>query len=383
MDEMNKAIADGDGKKASSVASDLVSAAKQYLSIAKKEAENTSDAAFKMELEAKILEVERVIPDLLSKAKYFAETQALGGIFSDEDQNALRDIVKNITSKMSDLGHIICKNRGIELPNTQAPPPLPVEELKPVVEEKKPEPVEAAKEEVAPVVVEKAPEPVVELPDDVVVVEEEAPKPLSAEEAKENPIKAAAQELKVEVSQWASSENPIVEAASLISKYLDALSRHHKALLTNPTPEAKRDFIRAAQDIMAQGLAIVEPVKKLAESCTDLRLRRQLLGTIDRVTTLAQQLKIVAAVKASAPRDTDRDHVLIACAQNLMQAVKTCLRESEAASLRTGPQPVRSQDKTKGSTPVKSDVAAKVAPFKFKRQVFKGVAVPGRMTQVN
>ena len=52
------------------------------------------------------------------------------------------------------------------------------------------------------------------------------------------------------------------------------------------------------------------------------------------MNTLSQQLKIVAAVKASSPLDEDTDQQLLQCARNLMEAVKRCLADSESASLK-------------------------------------------------
>lgn len=53
---------------------------------------------------------------------------------------------------------------------------------------------------------------------DLVISKEEAPELLSKEESKADPIRAAAQELKVEASIWDSENNPIVSAVLKISK---------------------------------------------------------------------------------------------------------------------------------------------------------------------
>lgn len=165
-------------------------------------------------------------------------------------------------------------------------------------------------------------------------VEEDAPQLLTAEEAAENPLLAVAQELLVETSSWSSEGNPIVAAAMGLSNQMEKLSKYHIELRFSSAAETKKGFINAAKDIVMHASNIDIPAKQLAEQCTDLRLKRQLLQSIDRIGTIAQQLKIVAAVKAASPKDTDRDQQLIQCAQNLMQAVRTVLRYCEVASIR-------------------------------------------------
>ncbi|KAI8804389.1 Vinculin/alpha-catenin [Cladochytrium replicatum] len=172
----------------------------------------------------------------------------------------------------------------------------------------------------------------------VVVIDGEAPRLLSEEEASSNPIKAAAQEIRVEASTWASEENSIVSFAQQVSDCLEILSQHHAALRQSPkNPIAKSAFIKAATDIANRAISLAREAEPLSKVCTDKRLRASLIGSTDRITTLVQQLKIVAAVKASSPADADRDVQLIACAQNITSSVKMCLRSCEAASLRISP----------------------------------------------
>ncbi|RKP01546.1 hypothetical protein CXG81DRAFT_11819 [Caulochytrium protostelioides] len=174
------------------------------------------------------------------------------------------------------------------------------------------------------------------------VIYEEAPQLLSEEEAAAAPIKAVGQELKVAVSQWRPESNPVTTSASAMASMLLALAAAHQQLFAEATPANKKQFVERAQAIVGESAVMVAAARPLATECTDLRLRKQLTTTLDRTETLCQQLKIVAAVKASDPNDRDRDQQLVACAKNLLLAFKTCLRDSEAASLRiTDPRAAR------------------------------------------
>jgi vinculin len=257
-----------------------------------------------------------------------------------------------LSNDLHDLGSVIQERHGSVLTD-----------LLPVPTPPRPSVQEQSKEEEA-----KVPEvesPTLDLLDseDVVIVEQEAPQLLSVEEAKENPIKALAQELKVQVATWTTDGNPIVFHASEISRYMGILSLFSLNLRDSPTPEAKKGFINAAKDILLQTNAFAEPARKLAEKCSDKRLRKQLGLTLEKISTLAQQLKIVAAVKASSPRDTDPDQQLIACAQNLMVAVKTALKECESAALRYNAE-------QRASVPGKNPPGD---TLKFRKMVYRGL----------
>ncbi|KAL7753369.1 hypothetical protein RI367_001144 [Sorochytrium milnesiophthora] len=165
---------------------------------------------------------------------------------------------------------------------------------------------------------------------DVVLAEGEQPTLLPAEEARENPLKAAAQELKVEVSRWAAEENPVVFAASTISQKLAELAEHYRQI----RPDSKITIINATKEIVVLTKSLCDYAVDIANRCTDLSLRKNLLRSTERLPTLSQQLKILVAVKASAARDVDQERQLIVCVQNLMAAVKDVLNGCESASIR-------------------------------------------------
>jgi hypothetical protein len=159
-------------------------------------------------------------------------------------------------------------------------------------------------------------------------VEGEAPQPLPEEEAKENPIKAAAQELKVTVSQWSS--NPIIDIANAISQKMAQIS----VLYKENTPESRKQLIQLSKDIQQDVKMIATEAQRVVEACQDRVLKTQVLQGIEKMTMISQQLKIVCAVKAAEPLDLDSEKQLILCSTNLMQAVRKTLLAVEVASIR-------------------------------------------------
>ncbi len=171
---------------------------------------------------------------------------------------------------------------------------------------------------------------------EVVISNEEAPVPLTEAEAKLDPIKALGQVLKVEASFWSSKDNEIVEGVLKISNKFIDLSRHQKTLSASygKNAESKKAFIQNAQSIMLDSASFVKAVQPLIDDCTDKRLVAHLVATLGRITTLSQQLKILAAVKASSPLDTDKAVQLITASQNLVNSFKQALRECVSCSVR-------------------------------------------------
>ncbi|KAJ3115928.1 hypothetical protein HK098_006828 [Nowakowskiella sp. JEL0407] len=170
---------------------------------------------------------------------------------------------------------------------------------------------------------------------EIVLLNEEAPVLLSITEAQMNPIKAAAQEIKVQAATWVSEKNPIVEAAQNVSNGMLELAARHQLLLRHgKDPVAKKEFLEQANNIITWATKMATKAKLLSSKCTDKRLRSDLEKTCDRISTLASQFKIIAAVKASNPGDPDRDAQLINCTQNITNAVKNCLKSCEGASLK-------------------------------------------------
>ncbi|KAJ3187897.1 hypothetical protein HDU85_006290 [Gaertneriomyces sp. JEL0708] len=336
---LQKAVQNRDADGARQETALVYAAAKQLLSIAKAEAANTDDAIYRQELEVEIRQVEQFLPNLTSAAQQIFE--------GDEDvafdaAAAFGAVVGNLASQLGGLTSAIRKFKG-GAPETLTLPVAPPPEATPKSPEIK-EPIPPLDQQI---------DAIAEQLGDIVVVEEEKPMLLTEDEARTSPLKAAGQELKVEASNWTARENSIVHAANTMSQALLDLASYHHTLRLNRDPGAKKQFIAAAQEIMGESNNVAKASRPLVDLCTDRRLKAQLLGTLDRIQTLGQQFKIVAAVKASAPTDTDKDAQLVACANNLMSGVKGCLRDCESASLRI------SEDKLK-------DIGVK-----FRRQVYR------------
>ncbi|KAI8911368.1 Vinculin/alpha-catenin [Powellomyces hirtus] len=372
----------------------LITSANQFIAVAQKEAENTEDADYKLQLELKIHEVQSGIPDFLTSAQFVLDSFTSSSIDAAFE---LSSVVKGLTSKLSDLGNVIRSYKGGEADNLMEQLPPKAESLdsvnsaqsssgKQVVGSALPDMSEFVPSSRASVDQSGSHRPSigkVELPElgasvrnsvdhsnapgfsnekrsstasarfgvpkinmevlteqmgDVVLVEEEKPVLLSEEEAIASPIKAAAQELKVVASNWSARENPIVQAVSNMSQNLHDLGSSHFDLRSSSTPGIKKVFISAAQRITSESVNVCKSANLLVDVCKDKRLKAQLSTTVNRIETLGQQLKIVAAVKASAPTDRDQDAILVQCANNLMGAVKACVSDCESASLRVTPE---------------------------------------------
>ena len=105
---------------------------------------------------------------------------------------------------------------------------------------------------------------------------------------------------------------------------------------------SKKDIIMTARRIVKESDEIVKMAKIVANSCTDKRLKRSVLQVIDKIPTIATQLKIIATVKATRSADdpeSDKEatEMLTDNAQNLMKAVSEVLYATEAASIRVPP----------------------------------------------
>ncbi|KAI8852296.1 hypothetical protein BC829DRAFT_414568 [Chytridium lagenaria] len=274
----------GDTERFRKESNDLVACASHFLSIARKEVDLTEDQAYKVNLDIKIKEIER------------DENHQRSSKITVADSVAIQGQVKELASRFTSIGDLIRNHRGIvpdsipdqpkELPAT---PDLSIQGISVQLLEN--------------------------VLSDVVFVEEEPPMPLSEAEAKANPIQAAAQELKIEASHWTSKDNPIIDAVQKMS-----------ARLTDLAPITPS----SAKTALPKQNALSSPPPNKSYK----RLKSALLLNLDRIDTLAQQLKIIAAVKTASPGDTDRDLQLVGCAQNLMMAVKSCLGNAEAGSLR-------------------------------------------------
>ncbi|KAJ3075077.1 hypothetical protein HDU98_009256 [Podochytrium sp. JEL0797] len=314
-DGIVKAIVKGNTEMGVSEALASVACAGRFAAAVKRTFEAIQDPAYRLSLETRFQELERVLPHFTAKAKQLIDTKKL--IESDD----LLSCIKDLSSRFLAIEDVM-RVRNESLINVYS--------IGEVAGASASDELEAKKMAVEGISVQ-----VLETGVDAIVIDAEPPKPLSEAEAKADPIQAAAQEIKVEASQWSPTENQIIEASTKISDHMSSLAKFHKQLGREfSNPEAKKGFILCAKSIHAESLKIVQNARPIADACVDLRLQKQLQGSLQWIENLAQQLKIVAAVKCSAPADTDKDQQLIACARNIMVAVKNCIRDSEAGSLR-------------------------------------------------
>lgn len=134
----------------------------------------------------------------------------------------------------------------------------------------------------------------------------------------------------------------MVESVNSIAQLLAKLSTFHRELVSEPgaNPVAKKGFITTAKDIWMVAMELKVDMDLLMQKCSDARLRMQLKISLSKIEMLAQQLKIVSAVKASNPSDADSEVQLVTCAQNLSDAMMVVLRDAEAAALRVSDKDV-------------------------------------------
>lgn len=173
------------------------------------------------------------------------------------------------------------------------------------------------------------------LPLEVDEMEEEAPLQQS------NPIGFAAHQLHQEAKQWEDKDNDMVAAAKRMAKLMMQMSKFARGEEGEVT--SKKDFIKTARSIAKESEEVVKIARQVADACTDRRMATTLRQSLEAIPTIATQLKIIAAVKASRQggedpeADKEATEMLTDNAQNLMKAVSDVLYATEAASIRVPP----------------------------------------------
>jgi hypothetical protein len=94
------------------------------------------------------------------------------------------------------------------------------------------------------------------------VVEGPAPQPLTKEEAKENPIAAVAQDLKVATAQWVPTENSMVAMCHTLSEKLSTIS----AVYRQDSQEARSNLLTLSKNIQNDSKLILFEAQKIAPS---------------------------------------------------------------------------------------------------------------------
>lgn len=165
-----------------------------------------------------------------------------------------------------------------------------------------------------------------------------APQLLSEQEAKENPIKAAAQELVVEIYKWKEEDsNEMISIAKKVVENAMTLSDYYRTtnLASAARKETKARIIESSQNIYRLTIQLEGILNELLDKLqNDPRLKSNTQRAKEKMSTLSTQLKILAAVKATNPRDTDTHLQMNICAKNLTDSIKQVLNLSELVSLR-------------------------------------------------
>jgi len=153
---------------------------------------------------------------------------------------------------------------------------------------------------------------------------------LQAEQEK-NPIKAAALGLKLEANKWDAEGNKMIAMSNQLAEDMALLAE----LSQLQGPDAKKNLITLARKIAENAKVIEKEARKVADTCSDQRLKKDLQIVADRIPTIANQIKILSTVKAANPNDMDNDQMLVTAATNLMASVKTTIDASQSAHLRS------------------------------------------------
>jgi hypothetical protein len=317
-----------------------------------REIENSSDPEYQQQLKNKLAQLDKCLPDLQAKAK-----AAFVNPNDAAAQKALKDSGDNLVSKLLEIRDVMHEHnrpaedlRWEEVDRHVAETRRREEERKEQerrreeerkrFEEELKKKNEAEKEalrkaeekrrreeeEAARIEAERQAE------EERAFLREQEALRLQAEALKKsNPIKAAALDLKMEANKWESEGNKMIQMAQSLAESMALLSELAKL----NTPEAKAQLILLARKIAEDSKVIEKEARRIAENCTDKRLKGDLLIVADRIGTIANQIKILSTVKAANPDDHDNDQMLVTACTNLMGSVKTTIDASQAAQIRS------------------------------------------------
>lgn len=279
--------------------------AQRILMVTKREADNSEDPVFVKDLEMGFNELNGSINPMVASARTYAQD-------SSNEGNQHRFITAN--------GNLM---KGVSLIKQALMPKLP-----PPPEESFPPPPPE------PQFFEAAPPPVPEAPTD------EEPSRPPTPEIEEDPmadpeIQAAAMETMRMLREFESRGNDLIAAAKRMALLMAEMSR-----LVNGG--SKRELIRCAKEIASASAAVNRIGKLIANQCTDRRIRNDMLRVLEKIPTVATQLKILSTVKAtmlgrqnvSEEEEIEATEMLVQNAQNLMSGVQNVIREAEAASIK-------------------------------------------------
>ncbi|XP_028179404.1 vinculin-like isoform X3 [Ostrinia furnacalis] len=149
----------------------------------------------------------------------------------------------------------------------------------------------------------------------------------------DQPIFAAARDLHSAVRGWSARDNDIVAVAKRMAVLMAKLSDYMNT-------DRKREVLSTSKAIVMESHEVAELARKLANECTDVRIKTNLLQVCERIPTISGQLKMLATVKGSSlgHQDLKEDQedmiMLVGNAQNLMLSVQEVVKAAASASVK-------------------------------------------------
>lgn len=280
--------------------------ANRVCTVTKGEVENSEDIQFKEKLGGATETVQAAIAPMVTSAR--------GSITKPGDaasHQAFCQNADNLYSAVNEIHNVLDDHYNPPPPPTPPPPPEEAPERPPLPEEQLPPP--------------RPPSPI-----------EEAPK------EKDNPIGFAAHKLEADARKWKEEDNPMVAAARKMAKLMKQMAKFCRG--EEGEVHSKKELINTAKLIAKESEAVARMARKVADACTDKRMKRSVLQVVDKLPTISTQLKILATVKATSQggddpaADREASEMLTDNAQNLMKAVSEVLFATEAATIRVSPE---------------------------------------------
>ncbi|KAJ2939408.1 hypothetical protein O0L34_g10835 [Tuta absoluta] len=153
----------------------------------------------------------------------------------------------------------------------------------------------------------------------------------------DQPIYNAALSLHSAVRGWSARDNEIVGVAKRMAVLMARLSDQMNT-------DRKRELIVTSKNIVKESNEVAALAKKLANECSDVRIKMNLLQVCERIPTISGQLKMLTVVKGSTlgnqggEEDREAMNMLVTNAQNLMSSVQEVVKAAASASVKIASQ---------------------------------------------
>ncbi|CAF1061492.1 unnamed protein product [Adineta ricciae] len=335
--QTEKAIADLSPSIIVDSTSNIIRRANRVLLVTQQEIENSEDKSFTQRLKKAADVLKQTFPPMIAAAKQLALSPDNKVIHSKWQQtnNELIDAVGNVreilqpssTNLINSVARLSFNPRSRS--SSRSPPlrpPLPSDE-------------ELAACAAAPP---RPPLPLIQETEEE-MYDKDLPRPQFNQ-----PILMAAHDLHLYIKQYSSIDNKLVALGKKMAHFVAQLS-----FLIRGETGTKRDLISISREVADMSEQVTDIVKKIANECSDRRIRTNLLQVSERIPTIGTQLKILSTVKATmfgtydvlphslskseramicSDEDAEATEMLIGNAQNLMQSIKETIKAVETAS---------------------------------------------------